>query len=535
MQQLHLRWLPIVFLGLIAGCSSIMNGWLDPSIVGAFDRNRTMEIINTLSIEDMPPGIQGAVEPSQDDLRLVVRDYPFGAADQLAIEIYQLRQRFVPYGTQVVVDPQGRINLPVLGWIQVAGLTPPELEAEISRLLKEQGILRHPEVTINPIFMNRATYSIFGVGVSAANNAPLRAGTFPLGRSDLRLLEAINRVGGLNEFVTDIYIFRYDDQEEMAWPAATAVGASVEPTAAPATEAETERAAEEPPEFEEVETSTEEPGAGDLEREPAAARELEPARDEVLALLEPSAAEAAEEAEVEVPPELEVDATQKYVWVNGEFVLNPAYQESPSEAEPASTVAPPPPAIESTPATTWARIAGDTSYRVIRISADGLRSGDPEANIYVRGGDVIRITSGEIGVYYMMGQVARIGPFSFNSEPLTLKAAVAAAGGLTPNAWPDRCTVYRRLGQREQMLQVNLARIFAGKDPDFYIRRGDIINVGTHPFAPFLQRIRAWTLPTPSNNVGYSFVYSRNFADIDSYGGRVNPHNQQKQFPNLFP
>jgi len=221
--------------------------------------------------------------------------------------------------------------------------------------------------------------------------------------------------------------------------------------------------------------------------------------------------------------------------VNGEFVLNPAYRELPGEAQPAGATAPIPPAIESTPTSTWARIAGETSYRVIRVSADALRSGDPEANIYVRGGDVIRITSGEIGVYYMMGQVARVGPFGFNSEPITLKAAVAAAGGLTPDAWPDRCTVYRRLGQREQMLQVNLARIFAGKDPDFYIRRGDIINVGTHPFSPFLQRIRAWTLPSPSNTVGYSFVYSRNFADIDSYGGRLNPNNQQKRFPNLFP
>ena len=462
-----------------------------------------MEIINTLSIEDMPPGIQGAVEPSQDDMRLVVRDYPFSAADQLAIEIYQLRQRFVPYGTQVVVDPQGRINLPVLGWIQVAGLTPPELEAEVSRLLREQGVLQDPEVTVNPIFMNKATYSIFGVGVSAANNAPLRAGTFPLGRSDLKLLEAINRVGGLNEFVTDIYLFRYDDQEELLWPEPTPNKTNAAPAATPPAEAPSEVAPAEPSEPAAPQMPVEaEPTLGDLESKPPAGAEPEVARDEVLALLEPSPEEQPAKTGVEVPPELEVDATQKYIWVNGEFVLNPAYQEPVSQPTPASATAPPPPAIESTPATTWARIAGDTSYRVIRISADALRSGDPEANIYVRGGDVIRITSGEIGVYYMMGQVARVGPFSFNSEPLTLKAAVAAAGGLTPNAWPDRCTVYRRLGQREQMIQVNLARIFAGKDPDFYVRRGDIINVGTHPFSPFLQRIRAWTLPSPTNNVG---------------------------------
>jgi len=145
------------------------------------------------------------------------------------------------------------------------------------------------------------------------------------------------------------------------------------------------------------------------------------------------------------------------------------------------------------------------------------------------------VVSVEVGVYYVMGQVNRRGVFGFNSEAVTLKSAIAAANGLSASAWPDRCTIYRRLGQREQMIQVNLDRIFAGKDPDFFIKRGDIINVGTHPFAPFLQRLRVWTLPTPANTVGYSFTYSRNFADIDSFGGRANPHNQPDRFPGLFP
>jgi protein involved in polysaccharide export with SLBB domain len=172
---------------------------------------------------------------------------------------------------------------------------------------------------------------------------------------------------------------------------------------------------------------------------------------------------------------------------------------------------------------------------VLVISAEALRSGDAEINIFVRAGDVIRIVSGQVGVYYVMGQVNRVGTFAFNTEPITLKAAIAAAGGLSALAWPDRCTVYRRLGQREQMIQVNLDRIFAGLDPDFTIKRGDIVNVGTHPFAPFLERIRALSLPNPVNNVGYSFTYARNFADVDSYSVKTNPANEPKKFPNLFP
>ena len=85
------------------------------------------------------------------------------------------------------------------------------------------------------------------------------------------------------------------------------------------------------------------------------------------------------------------------------------------------------------------------------------------------------------------------------------------------------------------MIQVNLDRIFAGLDSDVLIRRGDIINVGTHPFAPFLRRIRQLTLPNPTTNVGYAFTYSRNFADVDSFAVRQNPHNKPDLFPSLFP
>ena len=189
----------------------------------------------------------------------------------------------------------------------------------------------------------------------------------------------------------------------------------------------------------------------------------------------------------------------------------------------------------ATPAVNWARIAGDSSFRVIRVPAGLLRSGDPELDLIIRPGDVIRVVSGEIGVYYVMGQVNRVGAFAFNAEPITLKAAIAAAGGLSSLAWPDRCTVYRRIGQREQMIQVDLDRIFAGTDADFMIRRADIINVGTHPFAPFLRRIRGLTLPNPVSNVGYSFTYARNFADIDSFVAQSNPADRSQTFPLIFP
>jgi protein involved in polysaccharide export with SLBB domain len=504
------------------GCNSIMNAWLDPTVLGNFRRTTTMEIRASLTLEDTPLGIPGAVYPSPEDLDVWAEDYPILPGDTLAVEIYELRQRQLPYQAQTVVSPTGHVNLPVIGRVAAAQLTVPEFEEVLRDVLKERDILRDPEVTVDPLLLQYATYSIFGIGVSAATNAPLRAGTFPIRRPDLRILEAINLVGGLNEFVTDIYVFRYDTP-----PWAQRQGGPPTGEATPPGEVEREPL---PPGSGREETGGDSPSASEDGR--ASTRTLEEELIDVVV----HGGESAQEPDTEPPPKaveevLEPDPTQPYIWVNNEFVPNPVYKARSGD------VSTPPPAARDTvvPAVNWARIAGDTLYRVIHIPAEQMRAGNPELNIVVRGGDVIRIVSGEIGVYYVMGQVNRVGAFAFNAEPITLKAAIAAAGGLSGLAWPDRCTVYRRIGQREQMIQVDLDRIFAGADPDFFIRRGDIVNVGTHPFAPFLQRIRALTLPNPASNVGYSFTYARNFADIDSFAVRRNPANEPDRFPALFP
>jgi len=465
--------------------------------VGRFDRETTVEIRSSLTLEDTPPGIPGETYPTQEDQELVLVDYPISGGDVLNVEIHELRDRQIPYQAQVQVSATGYVNIPVVGRIKAADLTVPEFELALASALKEKDVLRTPEVTVNAQFLQRGAYSVFGIGVSAADNAPLRAGTFPIRRPDLRLLEAINLVGGLNELVTDVYVFRYESP-----PASPHGQALPHPNGLPP--------AESPPA---------DPPVGEL---------LEAARPAAQRRMDTEAQDQREPAEERFAP----DPPQPFLWVNDEWIPNPAYKKRLREGgSPTGTAG----LDTAAPAVNWARIAGDSSYRVIRVPAESLRTGDPEVNIYVRAGDVIRVVSGEIGIYYVMGQVNRVGPFAFNAEPVTLKAAIVVAGGLSGLAWPDRCTVYRRLGQREQMIQVNLDRIFAGKDADFLIKRGDIINVGTHPFAPFLQRIRAWTLPNPVNNVGYSFTYSRNFADIDSFSVRQNPHNEPERFPALFP
>lgn len=505
------------------GCYSILNGWLDPTVLGSFDRTATTEIRTSLTLEDTPPGIPGATYPSAEDLKPQVFEYALTAGDTLEVEINELRQRQIPYLSQVQVASTGYVNLPVVGRVTAAGITVPEFEEAVKDALRTRNILVDPEVTVNPLFLQKATYSIFGVGVSAANNAPLRAGTFPIRRPDLRVLEAINQVGGLNEFVSDVFIFRFDEDE--AWPAPANGNRSDSAPAMPSG------------------NGAAQPMNGALQPAPAEPdRQPPPGHDaaqDVLDVIEgqpprpPHQDQAPPDEAAAIIESTVADPSQPYIFINDEFVPNPAYRGAEAFA-PRSTTIEPPPFDTAAPAFQWSRLAGDSTFRIIHIPAESLRSGDPSWNIFVRAGDVIRISTGEIGVYFVMGQVNRVGAFAFNAEPITLKAAIATAGGLSGLAWPDRCTVYRRLGQREQMIQVNLDRIFAGLDPDFLIKRGDIINVGTHPFAPFLQRIRALTLPNIASNVGYSFTYARNYADIDSFAVRQNPHNRPDRFPNLF-
>lgn len=486
-------------VSLDAGCHSVRNGWLDPTALGEFKQSTTMEIRTSLSLEDTPLGIPGATYPTPGDLEIIYEEYPISGGDSLAIEIYELRERRIPYQVQFQVTPAGYVNLPVLGHVTAAGLTVKQFEVELANTLREKDILLNPDVTVNPLLLQKATFSIFGIGVSASNNAPLRAGTFPIRRPDLRVLEAINQVGGLNEFVTDVYIFR---TYERGMFDSTKVNHHDDQSSNHQLRTITKP------------RMTEYSAVSGGSNGPRLVRQNQQEKKSILDALQP-------------------DPTDAYIYIDGKFVRNPKYKPSTGKENLSRAVIP---TFDApTPAVNWARLAGETNFKVILIPADLLRGGDPDMNIYVRPGDVIRIVSGEIGVYYVMGQVNRVGTFAFNAEKITLKAAIAAAGGLAPLAWPDRCTVYRRMGAREQMIQVNLDRIFAGKDSDFFIRRGDLINVGTHPFAPFLQRIRGLTLPNPVANIGYGFTYTRNFADIDSFSVRTNPHNKPDRFPDLFP
>ena len=182
------------------GCNSILNSWLDPTQVGSFSREGTLEIRSALSIQDSPLGIAGATEPVAEDLVPVTDPYRLEAGDTINVRIFELVVENTETAVQASLDEEGKISLPILGIFPAGGLTVRELEGELAAVLKQREILAEAQVVVEPVVKRGQTYTIYGT----IQNPSL----YPISRPDTHLLEAINMAGGLLDTVMDIYVMR---------------------------------------------------------------------------------------------------------------------------------------------------------------------------------------------------------------------------------------------------------------------------------------------------------------------------------------
>jgi polysaccharide export outer membrane protein len=101
-----------------------------------------------------------------------------------------------------------------------------------------------------------------------------------------------------------------------------------------------------------------------------------------------------------------------------------------------------------------------------------VRLGDLAGDIEIRDGDIVTVP--EAGSFFITGEVRRPGELRFE-EGMSAMRAVTLAGGFSERAVTDRLTVLRVEGERERMLEFDLAAAAA----EGSVRRGDIIVVGT--------------------------------------------------------
>ncbi len=121
--------------------------------------------------------------------------YVIGSEDVLTINVWKEPEM----SKTVPVRPDGMISLPLLGEIQARGLTPVQLEDQISDLLKK--LVSDPQVTVIVTEVNSLNFNIVG--------QVLKPGYFPLTRR-LTVLDAIALCGGFRDFAKQkkIYVLR---------------------------------------------------------------------------------------------------------------------------------------------------------------------------------------------------------------------------------------------------------------------------------------------------------------------------------------
>ena len=141
------------------------------------------------------PTQKNAAEPGQQTSRSPGADYVIGTDDLLFISVWK-----EPDLTRTVpVRPDGKITLPLVGDITASGLTPPQLEDNITKLLGT--FVSSPAVTVTVQEVRSQRFNIVG--------EVQKPGAYSLIKP-MTVLDGIALAGGLKDFANSkkIYVLR---------------------------------------------------------------------------------------------------------------------------------------------------------------------------------------------------------------------------------------------------------------------------------------------------------------------------------------
>ncbi|MEM9881959.1 MAG: polysaccharide biosynthesis/export family protein [Planctomycetota bacterium] len=456
-----------VAMGLgLAGCET--DNYLDPSTIGRWERTPvSMPILETLdlggTLTDSPVTLT-PVRP--EDLVPDLQEYVMGSGDFITVSIFELISVGVTDVQNRAIDGTGNIRLPIVGKVQAAGLSPSQLEDEIIEILEQKGIMQDATVSVVVQQSRENLYTIIG----APEEGTTRFGPYLIPQPDFRLLEAIAQAGGVSNRIKRILIFRQAPLTASAAGEAPDVG---RPAAEPAPS---------------------DPGdliEGLLDEGPAPADLTESAAPEDRPA-PPSGVESGLENDGQSP---------RWVYVDGKFVRVEGSAAAGGDRR-------------------FGTAGGDAlsamvTQRIIEVPYDRLINGDMRFNVVIRPGDVIRIPNQSAGFVYIMGQSNRPGAYTVPGEQdLTLKQLIASSGGLAGLAWPNKVDLIRRTSNNQEVtIRLDLAAIFAGNEPDIFLKPDDLINVGSSALATPLAVVRNGFRFT----YGFGFILDRNFGD-DVFG-----------------
>jgi polysaccharide export outer membrane protein len=528
-----------------SGCG---NKFWDPTQVGRFRPTPAVNVIlDSLGVaEETPSVFGGAEEPRPSDVIAYETDYVFGSGDVVRISIFELLQQGVPFTNDYIVTETGKISIPEVGVVEAQGMTEAQLEDEIKQILSPS-ILKMPSVTVTLLNSQKRTFTISGNGVP-------RPSRYSIPRHDFRLLDALAVAGGISQFnISYVYISRQiTGAESVAEPVAPQVPEPemIEPRKSEPQKVVPKEPQEKPLELERemmeiiapraqktntasqqmIITSAEmvtqkelaevalpegfDPVTGITADDNQFDEKSEGSKDSVLQNKKinynSNAAGTGNEAGKEQSRGRIEWIFQDGKWVPVQIGAVKPEGESPKKEMEIPGIKPEEKIPEQVE---WEQIGtGGVQTRVIKISADKLTGGDPRYNVVIKSGDSIQVPVDIIGEFCIMGNINAQGFIDLTGRPMTLKMAIAAAGGLGPLAWPKRCEVVRRISKdKEEIVMVDLDKIASGEQPDFFIKPNDLINVGTHS----TSRWRAVLRNAFRATYGFGFIYDRNFVDTD--------------------
>lgn len=160
---------------------------------------RTLPVILNSSSPDLDRFVR------REDINPVPNDYIIGEEDVLTITIWKEHDLS---GT-MVVRPDGKITVPLVGEINVVGMKPLQLQTLLEDKLKP--FITVPQVSISVNQINSRKIYLIGQVV--------REGSFPI-NSSLTILQVLSAAGGLRDFAKKkkIYILRKQGDEEIRFP-----------------------------------------------------------------------------------------------------------------------------------------------------------------------------------------------------------------------------------------------------------------------------------------------------------------------------
>jgi polysaccharide export outer membrane protein len=510
-------WIPLSILSICTvGCG---NKFFDPTDLGRYRPVPAVNVIlDSLGVaEETPSAWANAEDPKPIDTMIFDTDYTFGPGDIVRITIFELLQDGALFANDYIVTETGKLDIPEVGEIETAGFTESQLKEEIRHILSP-GTLKDPSVTVTLLSSEQRRFSILGTGIPGP-------GRYIIPRSEFRLADALAVAGGISQFnISYVYVSRSVTGKE---PIAEPINQSIiEPgqtkqlfkpeqqmlkTIAPSVK---------------LQESTQKQGmlmtAAEMITDKELADAAFPENDSANANPRHRGGYAKEDLDsLTKPTGRETpnndDEVGRIEWTFRDGVWIPVQTGQPRPIKPVTKIEPEkptgPPEQKVPSGFGWDQIgAAGVQTRVIKIPADRLYSGDPRYNIVIRAGDTIYVPVDIIGEFSITGNVNGQGYINITGRPMTLKMAIAAAGGLGPLAWPKRCEVIRRIGKKkEEIVMVDLDKIARGEQPDFFIKPNDLIRVGTHPTARWRAVLRNAFRAT----YGFGFIYDRNFADRD--------------------